>query len=129
MSQREALIIDDNAKNASVLARMLSNEGMPSAQVLNPALLDSTLKQSDHFDVVFLDLEMPDIDGYQVLEQLRSDSRFQAIPIVAYTVHVSEIHAAHEQGFDGFLGKPLDSDRFSDQLARILNGEPVWETP
>jgi CheY-like chemotaxis protein len=79
-------------------------------------------------DVVFLDLEMPGANGYQVLEKLRADPRFQSVPVVAYTVHVSEISVAHEQGFHSFLGKPLDADRFPDQLARILSGESVWET-
>lgn len=49
------------------------------------------------------------------------------VPIVAYSVHVSEIEIARRAGFDGFLGKPLDADRFSDQLRRILSGEQVWE--
>jgi two-component system cell cycle response regulator DivK len=34
---------------------------------------------------------------------------------------------ARESGFDGFLGKPLDPDRFPEQIRRILNNEPVWE--
>jgi len=49
------------------------------------------------------------------------------VPIIAYTVHVSEIDVVRQHGFDGFLGKPLDSARFPQQLARILNREPVWE--
>jgi two-component system cell cycle response regulator DivK len=71
---------------------------------------------------------MPGLNGYDVLAQLRTDMLFQTVPVVAYTVHVSEINAAHEKGFDSFIGKPLDPDRFPDQLARILRGEPVWET-
>ncbi|HRF97817.1 MAG TPA: response regulator, partial [Aggregatilineales bacterium] len=95
--------------------------------VTNPSLLDATLNQAGAIRVIFLDLEMPDIDGYQVLQKLKADSRFVGVPIVAYTVHVSEVHVAYENGFDGFLGKPIDSDKFPDQLARILMGEAVWE--
>ena len=127
MSALQALIIDDNAKNVAILSRLLSNEGMGSIQVTNPSLLDATLNQAGAIRVIFLDLEMPDIDGYQVLQKLKADSRFASVPIVAYTVHVSEVHVAYENGFDGFLGKPLDSDKFPDQLARILMGEAVWE--
>lgn len=129
MSQALALIIDDNAKNVSVLARLLANEGMSSVQVIDPTQLDAVLKQANQFRVVFLDLEMPGLNGFQVLDQLKADQRFQTTPVVAYTVHVSEIHEAHQHGFDGFLGKPLDADRFPQQLSRILSGEPVWETP
>jgi CheY-like chemotaxis protein len=77
-------------------------------------------------DVVFLDLEMPDIDGYAVLEILKSDNRFDTVPIVAHTVHFGEINNAQHVGFHSFLGKPLNIDRFPDQLARILIGEHVW---
>ena len=50
------------------------------------------------------------------------------VPIVAYTVHMSELDAVYEFGFDGFICKPLDDERFPNQLGRILNGEGVWET-
>lgn len=125
---KKALVIDDNSKNVAVLVRLLNGEGVDSMQVSDPRQLDAALKNINSVDVVFLDLEMPMIDGFQVLEKLKADSRFQGIPVIAYTVHVSEMRAAHDHGFDGFIGKPLDSDRFPEQLARILNGEGVWET-
>ena len=128
MHEKHALIIDDNSKNVMVLARLLAAEGVQNTQITDPRKLASALQNLGVVDVVFLDLEMPMIDGFQVLDTLKSDDRFQSVPIVAYTVHVSEIGAAHQHGFNGFIGKPLDSDRFPDQLARILKGEGVWET-
>ena len=127
MSKAKALVIDDNLQNIAILVRLLSNEGMSSVQVVNPSDLDSALQQDIDLRVIFLDLEMPGIDGYQVLTKLRSDARFDSVPIIAYTVHINEINEAHRRGFDGFVGKPLDSSRFPDQLARILAGDPVWE--
>ena len=127
MQQAHALVIDDNIKNVNVLVHLLALEGVTSTQVTKPALLEATLTDITHVDIVFLDLEMPDIDGYTVLNKLTVDARFQAVPIVAYTVHVSEINTAHRQGFHSFLGKPLDPDKFPGQLARILRGESVWE--
>ena len=128
MSEKHALIIDDNAKNVVVLARLLEAQNVSSTQVINPNNLDVILEDIVMVDVIFLDLEMPGVDGFQVLDKLKSSSRFQTVPVVAYTVHVSEIKVAHESGFNGFIGKPLDSDKFPDQLARILKGEAVWET-
>ena len=127
MSEKRALIIDDNAKNVNVLVRLLQGQGVGSTQLADPRKLDDTLQGMAAVDVIFLDLEMPMIDGFQVLDTLKADVRFQSVPVVAYTVHVSEINAAHQHGFDGFIGKPLDSDKFPDQLARILSGEAVWE--
>ena len=123
-----ALIIDDNLKNLSVLARLLSEQEVTSTQITNPRLIDQTLAVAGEIDVVFVDLEMPGLNGYDVLHKLKADEKFIGVPIVAYTVHVSEINQAHRGGFDGFVGKPLDPDRFPDQLARLLRHEQVWET-
>jgi CheY-like chemotaxis protein len=127
MSQLHALIIDDNANNTAVLAGMLTQQGVGVTKILDTRLLPSLLEDVEQVDVVFLDLEMPGQNGYDILEGLQGDSRFDSVPIVAYTVHSSEMNVAHQQGFHSFLAKPLDADRFPDQLERILSGVPVWE--
>jgi two-component system, cell cycle response regulator DivK len=119
-----ALVIDDNAQNLKVLAQLLAKQGVTSTEVANPNKLNQILPTLEQIDVVFLDLEMPGIDGYTLKDVLREQI---GAPIIACTVHVSEIGVVRDLGFDGFLGKPLDNARFPDQLARILNGEQVWE--
>jgi len=123
-----ALVIDDNAKNLRVLTRLLSEEGVSATQVGNPRHLDDILEALSKVDVVFLDIEMPGMTGYEVLEKLKSDTRFGGVPVVAYTVHVSEINHAYQVGFDSFIGKPINPDKFPNQLASILRGEAVWAT-
>ncbi len=124
----QALIIDDNNFNVDILVSFLNEEGLASTQVTHPKNLEKAIANISDVRVVFLDLEMPDIDGFQVLEQLRADARFQNVPIIAHSVHISEIKVTHEAGFNGFIGKPLDGDKFPQQLARILSGKGVWET-
>jgi CheY-like chemotaxis protein len=126
MNSVHALIIDDNANNLGVLAELLSLEGVSYTKVQDPRKLEAALQSLSRVDVVFLDLEMPGFDGYEVLNQLKTDARFDGIPVVAYTVHVSEINHARNFGFDSFLGKPLDAERFPKQLQKILRGEKVW---
>ena len=60
---------------------------------------------------------------------MRSAPQFKDTLVVAVTAEASseQIAKARLAGFDGFLGKPLDPDRFPDQIRRILNGEAVWE--
>ena len=123
-----AFIIDDNGKSVRVLEMLLAKQGVKYTGVSHPDDLPTVLANLGQVDVIFLDLEMPSKDGYEVRAELRNDPSFDGVPIVAYTVHVSEMDTAYEQGFDGFIAKPLDSDRFPDQLARILNGEGVWES-
>ena len=126
MDTKHALIIDDNAANVNVLAEMLSLEGLSCTKVQAPNHLGGALDRLDALDIVFLDLEMPGTNGYQIFQKLRADPRFNDIPVIVYSVHTSEINTARELGFHGFLGKPLDADSFPEHLARILRGERVW---
>ncbi len=122
-----ALIIDDNQSNVNVLGMLLQNEGVTYSEVLQPTNVTSVVESDNPFDVIFLDIEFPTGNGFTIIEYLREMDVLDQVPIVAYSVHVSEIEVARRAGFDGFLGKPLDADRFSDQLHRILSGEQVWE--
>lgn len=124
----QAMVIDDNTKNRQILAKMLAAEGADTIEVPRPIMLEPMLEEIEGLDVIFLDLEMPGLNGYEVLEIIKANPRFSEVPVVAYTVHVSEITVAHKLGFHSFLGKPLNMEKFPDQLARILAGEHVWET-
>lgn len=126
MSNRHALIIDDNANNLGILAELLTMEGINCTQVQHIKNLNAVLQQLSALDVIFLDLELPDMNGYQLLEKIKSDARFRDVPIAAYSVHVGEVNMARNKGFHSFLGKPLDVDLFPEQLAQILRGEHVW---
>ena len=125
---KKALIIDDSSSNIKVLVNLLKLESVEAVSLINPLELEATLAGLDKLDVIFLDLEMPDLDGYEVLEILHA-SRFAKVPVVAYTVHVSEMNAMRSKGFHSFLGKPLNAEEFPKQLARILKNEPVWSLP
>jgi CheY-like chemotaxis protein len=122
------LIVDDNADNLGILAEMLGMEGVEYTAVQNPAKLEGSIGKTK-FDAVFLDLEMPHANGYELFEKMKADPRFKNVPIVAYTVHVSEINVVRNMGFHSFIGKPLDADAFPSQLAKILRGERVWVAP
>ncbi len=124
---KHALIIDDNVNNGKVLAGYLTLESVTSTLISDPTLVEDQVTDGEAVDVVFLDLEMPGLDGYKVFDLLKSIPRLEQIPIVAYSVHANELTIAHEYGFDGFVGKPLNDVRFPSQLSRILNGEGVWE--
>jgi len=120
-----ALIIDDDRMNAIVLEKLLENEGLTSSVIDHPAGLQNILAEMTALHVVFVDLELPSNDGYEVLAFLRTQLGTN-VPIVAYTVHISESVTARQKGFDGFLGKPINRQDFPSNLRRILNGERVW---
>lgn len=127
MGSPHALIIEDNSNNSEVLAILLELQGVASTNVRSTRQVASTIEQLEHVDVIFLDLEFPYGDGFGVFKLLRSDPRYSAIPIIAYSVHISQVDKVRAAGFQGFLGKPLSIEHFPDQLRRILSGIAVWE--
>jgi len=80
-------------------------------------------------DLVLMDIRLPYEDGYGALRKIRSSSRLKETRVVAVTAEASleQMNKARGAGFDGFLGKPLDPDRFPDQIRSILSGQSVWE--
>ena len=122
-----ALIVDDNSLNSDVLTTLLESRGVTAATLDSPRFIYQTLEQLPQIDLVFLDLEFPNHDGFQVIDELKAYPRLRGVPIIAYSVHTSEIDVARQAGFHSFIGKPLDARRFPEQLERLLNGIPVWE--
>lgn len=127
MATLHALIIDDDAYNIHIMERLLDREDISYTAVADPTLLADVLQTLNKVDIVFLDLEMPQQDGYEVLAFLREHID-PNVPVVACTVHTAEMGKTRKQGFFSFVAKPLDQDRFSDQLKRILSGISVWES-
>lgn len=123
----QAFIIDDNANNLEILQMLLMQENVESTTVQMPRQVRHAVSGLHEVDVIFVDLEYPQGDGYQVLEILRGYPHLQDVPIIAYSVHTSEIDKARQAGFNGFLGKPLRVQQFPEQLRRILRREGVWE--
>ena len=125
MTTVRALVVDDNSQNLRVLTQLLSKNGLECFEVSDPKAVRGLLPSLNRVDVVFLDLEMPGLDGFKVKDLLRES--LGSTPIIACTVHVSEMDVVRDAGFDGFLGKPIDRVRFPELLGRILRGEHVWE--
>jgi len=80
-------------------------------------------------NLILMDIRLPYEDGYEALRKLRASEALRDIPVVAVTAYASDeqMQRSRAAGFDGFLGKPLDPDRFPAQISRILDGDPVWE--
>ena len=123
----KALVIDDNQLNLETLLALLKKEGMDTIGILNPLDTFPILDEIESVDVIFLDIEFPNHDGFEFLPELHADPRLRDVPIVAYSVHISELQEARDAGFHSFIGKPLSVSAFPNQLRRILNDEAVWE--
>ncbi|NWF36487.1 response regulator [Mariprofundus sp. KV] len=82
------------------------------------------LKQVEEIspDLILLDIQMPDMDGYRVLEGLKQLPTTAGIPIVALTAHAmsGDKERILEKGFSGYIAKPVDTRAFPDQIASFL---------
>ncbi|MGC9395258.1 MAG: response regulator [Anaerolineae bacterium] len=124
------LIVEDNLNNFILMTRLLAFLGVKKCEwkASGWKVLEFAETLGD-INLILMDIALPDADGYESLASLRSHPRFQEVPIVAVTADVSlkNVARAREAGFNGFIGKPLDPDRFPEQVRRVLQGEEVWE--
>jgi two-component system cell cycle response regulator DivK len=123
------LVVEDNVSNFVLIARLLGYLGIHCEWKTSGYEVLEYADTLPRLDLILMDIRLPYEDGYGAQQKLRTAERFKAVPIVAVTAEASpeQMKKARDAGFDGFLGKPLDPDRFPDQIRRILNGEQVWE--
>jgi two-component system cell cycle response regulator DivK len=123
------LVVEDNVSNFVLIARMLGYLGIHCEWKTSGYEVVEYADTLPRLDLILMDIRLPYEDGYGALKKIRASERFKAVPIIAVTAEASleQMTKAKDSGFDGFLGKPLDPDRFPDQIRRILSGEPVWE--
>jgi two-component system cell cycle response regulator DivK len=124
------LVVEDNFQNFVLITRLLAYLGVKKCEWKASGWQVLEFAESlPHIDLILMDIFLPEEDGYQVLEKLRSHPRFKDTLVVAVTADVSleNMERARSAGFDGFIGKPLDPDRFPNQIRSTLRGEAVWE--
>lgn len=128
-SDAHVLIVEDNIQNFVLLARLMAFLGVRQCQWKASGW--QVLEFADSMpqvDLILMDIHLPYEDGFEAMLRLRGEPRFRDTLIVAVTADANEstMSRAREAGFDGFIGKPLDPDRFPDQIKKILGGEAVW---
>jgi signal transduction histidine kinase/CheY-like chemotaxis protein len=108
------LYIEDNLSNLKLIARIL--EQRPEIKLISAmqGSLGLELAQQHHPTLILLDLHLPDIQGDQVLAQLRSDPATTDTPVIVLSADATEgrIHRLLEQGANDYLSKPIDVHRF-----------------
>lgn len=123
------LVVEDNVSNFVLIARMLGYLGIHCEWKTSGYEVVEYADTLPHLDLILMDIRLPYEDGYGALKKIRAAERLKNIPVVAVTAEASveQMEKSRISGFDGFLGKPLDPDRFPEQIRRILVGEKVWE--
>ena len=123
------LVVEDNVSNFVLIARLLGFMGIHCEWKTSGYEVVEYADTLPRLDLILMDIRLPYEDGYGALKKIRASDRLKSVPIIAVTAEASQeqMNKARNSGFNGFLGKPLDPDKFPDQIQRILNGEDVWE--
>ncbi len=120
------LIVEDNEKDMKLARDILRAKGYDTLEaVTGEAGVCLALEHKP--DLVLMDIQLPDINGFQAFDRIRADAACAHIPVVAFTASVtandrSRIGGA---GFDGFLSKPINLKEFVDTVRRIVEGGPA----
>ncbi|RPH70739.1 response regulator [bacterium] len=117
------LHVEDNLENRILIRRLLNSDGYQVLEAANATqafeILDACLP-----NLILMDINMPDMDGYTLTNRLKLDPRYKQIPIIALTANVmkGDRERTLQAGCDGYIEKPIDVDNFLEQVARFITG-------
>jgi two-component system, sensor histidine kinase and response regulator len=126
---RRALVVDDHAGNRDILQQFLIAAKMSVASMDGGNRVVETLQQAitdgEPFEVLLLDLNMPEMDGYKVAEAIRSAIPNPPAMIVLSSALERDAQKCEKAGFDGFMAKPVRRKRLLQMIARLLGEAPA----
>lgn len=117
------LVVEDNQLNRQVIDELLSHEG--ANVVLAEGGMEGlsiVLESGDLFDIVIMDMQMPDMDGLEATRRIRADGRFAALPILAMTANASQSDRQDclNAGMNDYVGKPIDMQLLLPSILRLV---------
>ncbi|MBN2723112.1 MAG: response regulator [Deltaproteobacteria bacterium] len=126
------LIVEDNITNQKVLTAALEKSGLNCTVVSNGKEAIKILSE-ENFNLVLMDVQMPEMDGYQatrIIRDIHSSVLLHEIPIIAMTAGASEKDREKclESGMNDYLSKPIDLEKFRRKILRLLGSENISDT-
>ena len=115
------LYVEDNPDNRTLVRRILISEDYEVLEAVN-ALDALNILKNNRPDLILMDINMPDMDGYTLTARIKSMPGFERIPILAVTANVmrGDKERTLEAGCDGYIQKPLDIDQLIREVERFL---------
>lgn len=122
MSEEKLILhVEDNFENRILVRRLLLSEGYRILEAENAGKALELLK-TNRPDLILMDINMPDMDGYTLTNEIKMLPNTQGIPVVAITANVmkGDREKTLSAGCDGYIEKPIDVDNFLTQVAHFL---------
>ncbi len=119
--QKLVLHVEDNSDNRLLIRRLLQAYGYQVLEAENAAKAREILR-THRPDLILMDINMPDIDGYTLTSELKGMPELINVPVVAITANVmkGDRERTLSAGCDGYIEKPIDVDRFIEQVERFI---------
>ena len=116
------LVVEDNAANRELLKEALGARGHLVTEVTNGEEALATLTTWEP-DLVLLDIQMPKIDGYEVIRRIRDDARLRSLKVIALTAFAmrGEEEKTRSAGFDGYVSKPISFKTLYQQIDAVMH--------
>lgn len=110
---RRILLVDDDVRNLFALTSALESKGAEVVVARNGVEALEQLAAADAVDLVLMDIMMPEMDGYQAMEQIRSNPAWRLLPIIAVTAKAmkDDQERCLQAGANDYMAKPIDLDR------------------
>ncbi len=124
MGKARVLYIEDNFDNMTLVKRVLEIEGYEviPATTGNEGISKAIKTMPD---LIITDINLPDIDGYEITDTLKKNTKTAHIPVVAMTANVmkKDRESVFQAGCDGYISKPIDIDELPGQIENFMRGE------
>ena len=116
------LYVEDNPDNRLLVKRVLLAEDYSLLEATDAAEALNVLKTTQP-DLILMDINMPDMDGYTLTARIKSLPGFERVPILAVTANVmrGDREKTLEAGCDGYIQKPLDVDQLTREIERFMS--------
>ncbi|MCS6993377.1 MAG: response regulator [Anaerolineales bacterium] len=115
------LYVEDDPNNRTLIRRILGAEGYTVHEAPNAAIALEKLKTLKP-DLILMDINMPEVDGYTLTAQIRAMPEMSSVPIIALTANVmkGDRERSLQAGCDGYIQKPIDIDTIAAQIQRFM---------
>jgi len=120
--KRKVLIIEDNDQNLYLATFLLEKNGFEVVAARDgPEAVE--IVQNSIFNVILLDIQLPGMDGFEVLDTIKKFPQVAGVPVIAVTSHAmsGDRQRMLTAGCNGYIEKPINPDLFVDQIEQNLN--------
>ena len=120
MVQKKVLIVDDSPSQVRLMQGLLETEGYQPVGLNDPTRIEETIT-AEGPSVILLDVVMPERNGFQVCRELKSNTKFSAIPVILVTSKdtPSDRYWGEQQGADGYVTKPFTREELLRAVRRF----------